>query len=110
MEDALKLIKETILNTARKYNIEIDKIILFGSRARGGYREDSDYDLLVITKQRLDRRVRDEFILEIVRALARKGIDAHPIVVSKEGYEARKKYVGAIEGFASIEGKTINGN
>ena len=42
MEDKLKFIKEVILNTAKKHNIEIDKIILFGSRARGNHREDSD--------------------------------------------------------------------
>jgi predicted nucleotidyltransferase len=29
-------------------------IILFGSRARGTYRSDSDYDLLVISEQLLD--------------------------------------------------------
>ncbi|RDD52236.1 nucleotidyltransferase domain-containing protein, partial [Nanoarchaeota archaeon NZ13-N] len=44
MEETLKLIKETILNVAKEYNVEIDKIILFGSRARGDFRENSDWD------------------------------------------------------------------
>jgi len=35
----------------KKYGIEIDKIILFGSRARGDYREDSDWDILIVTKK-----------------------------------------------------------
>ncbi len=57
MEERLKLIKEIILNVAKKYNIEVDKIILFGSRARGDYREDSDWDLLIVTKNRLNRKI-----------------------------------------------------
>jgi len=53
MENKLKLIKEIILKTAKKHNIEIDKIILFGSRARGDYREDSDWDILIVTRKKL---------------------------------------------------------
>ncbi len=56
MEEKLKLIKETILNVARKHNIEIDKIILFGSRARGDYKEDSDWDILIVTKKKLPKK------------------------------------------------------
>jgi predicted nucleotidyltransferase len=32
------------------YQDELDKIILFGSRARGDYRHDSDYDILIVLK------------------------------------------------------------
>uniref|UniRef100_A0A7C4NTJ7 Nucleotidyltransferase domain-containing protein n=1 Tax=Thermodesulfobacterium geofontis TaxID=1295609 RepID=A0A7C4NTJ7_9BACT len=31
--------------------IEIDKLILFGSRARGDYKKYSDWDLLIVTKK-----------------------------------------------------------
>ena len=37
---------EEIRTFARKYNI--DKVILFGSRARGDYRRTSDIDLAVV--------------------------------------------------------------
>ncbi len=33
-------------------------LILFGSRARGDYREDSDWDVLVITKKEADARLK----------------------------------------------------
>ncbi len=39
-EEVLRKIKEVILSTAKKHGIEIDKIILFSSRARGDYKED----------------------------------------------------------------------
>ena len=41
--DTLEQIKQLIVDTVNPV-----QIILFGSRARGDYREDSDYDLMVI--------------------------------------------------------------
>ena len=35
MEKELKIIKKVILETAKRHGIDIEKIILFGSRARG---------------------------------------------------------------------------
>ena len=57
---ALKEIKERIKN-----KFEIENIILYGSSVRGELDEESDIDLLIITKNILARRVRHE-ITEIV--------------------------------------------
>ena len=46
----LKIIKKTILKEAKKMKIKIERIILFGSRAREDYNNNSDYDILVITE------------------------------------------------------------
>lgn len=46
--EILELIKKVVLEEAGKLGIRIEKIILFGSRARGDYREDSDYDILIV--------------------------------------------------------------
>ncbi|RLG63329.1 nucleotidyltransferase domain-containing protein, partial [archaeon] len=54
-EVVLKKIKRSVLETAKENKVEIYQIILFGSRVRGDYREDSDWDILVITKEKLDR-------------------------------------------------------
>ena len=35
--------------------VDLDRIVLFGSRARGDMREDSDYDLLMVLPQIRDR-------------------------------------------------------
>ncbi len=104
MEKTLKLIKETILDIAKKYNIEIEKIILFGSRAREDYKEDSDYDILIITKEKLDWRIRKKFWIEIIRKLPYT-IDL--IITDKETFEKNSKYVGNVAYEAKIEGIII---
>lgn len=45
-----KALKEFIQNIKTKQGAKIDRIILFGSYARGDYRKESDIDVLVIWK------------------------------------------------------------
>ena len=50
-------------------------VLLFGSRARGDYKEDSDWDILVLTDSRVDnklkRNISDQlFYLELDNAIA----------------------------------------
>jgi len=104
MNKGITLIKEVILEAVRKNNVKIDKIILFGSRARGDYREDSDYDILVITKEKLDWRIRKKVWLDIIRKIPFR-IDL--IIIDRETFEERAKYVGNVLYEAKIEGKTI---
>nr|WP_307992764.1 nucleotidyltransferase domain-containing protein [uncultured Niameybacter sp.] len=46
-------------------NIEIEQIILFGSCARGNYKVTSDIDLLMITKESLERYIRGDISSEL---------------------------------------------
>lgn len=51
----------------------IERLVLFGSRARGDHRPDSDYDLLVVVPRR-DRALRDalyEAVLDVLLAHGR---------------------------------------
>ena len=48
-----------------------DKIILFGSRARGDYCEDSDYDILILKSQFKNRR---KTLNDLRISLYKKGI------------------------------------
>ncbi len=59
--------EEVFLNKIKEQVLKEDKnasVILFGSRARGDYREDSDWDILVLTSKEVDgklkRRIRDD--------------------------------------------------
>ncbi len=79
-------IKEVILEVAEKYGIKVDKIILFGSRARGDYRDDSDWDILIVSKTEVDRNTEDEFRLEVEDKLVKAGIIPEIIVTSKGNY------------------------
>ena len=53
---------EIISNIAHKYNV--DSVGMFGSRARGDYRDDSDYDIFIIGNLNLDEELALEAELE----------------------------------------------
>ncbi len=52
MESKLQDIKRTILGSAKSYGITVLAIILYGSRARGDYSFDSDYDIFTLLGNR----------------------------------------------------------
>ncbi len=104
MDETLKKIKKVILETARKYGIEVDRIILFGSRARGDYREDSDWDILVVTRGKLDNRTKISFWHEVYRKI---DLPADIIVVSRETFEKFKGDYGFVYRYALEEGITV---
>jgi predicted nucleotidyltransferase len=83
-----------------------DKIILFGSQARGDARSDSDYDILVIKKN-----IEDELVLE--RALYRNmisiGVGVDIIVKTPEGVERAKDRFVSVVKEALQEGIVIYG-
>ena len=53
--------KKIITEEVEKAGYQVDRIILFGSRVRGDYKEDSDYDLFIILKQNILERRRRQF-------------------------------------------------
>ncbi len=59
-------------------------IILFGSRARGDYREWSDYDVLIIVDKR------DREIVKAIRKMAVQILDEHDRLVGNIIYDTRE--------------------
>lgn len=55
-------LKDICIEIAQKYNI--DSIGLFGSRARGDFQEQSDYDIFIIGNIDLNTELRLEYDLE----------------------------------------------
>ncbi len=102
-----KIIKDTIVSVARREGVRVKSIILFGSRARGDYREDSDWDLLVIVSGSPDRRTIRRLQYQIFRRLAQNKVYCDVIVVSEEYYAKYRKVVGSIAYYAQLEGKPI---
>ena len=56
--------REIISNIAQKYNV--DSVGMFVSRARGDFREDSDYDIFIIGNLNLDQELALEAELEVL--------------------------------------------
>ena len=108
MENELKVIKEVIFETAKKHGVEIEKIILFGSRARGENKEDSDWDILIVTKEKLDKRAKDRFVLEVRREIVwRLDEPVDIIVTDRRKYEEYEHVYGSVIGQAANEGITV---
>jgi predicted nucleotidyltransferase len=103
IEKVVKIIKDEI--EAR--GLKVVKIILFGSRAKGNQKEDSDWDFLVIIDKDLDRNTKLDIIAKIKRELALLKIPNDIIINSIREFEERKENVGYIAYYASREGKTI---
>ncbi|BBL45244.1 nucleotidyltransferase [Nanobdella aerobiophila] len=101
----LEIIKKVIYDVANEYNIKIDKIILFGSRARGDYREDSDYDIAIIVYSIIDLK---EFISKVHREIVRKIMKPIDIIIlEKKYFDKYKNTYGDIAGILNLEGKIL---
>ena len=98
----LAQIDRMVKRIARKFRPE--KIILFGSHARGEAGPDSDVDLLVVMAfegSALDKAV------EIRGALHDDLVPVDVIVTKPEEFSWRKEVIGTIEWPAAREGKVL---
>ena len=71
-----RMLKETL------QNLNYEKIILFGSRARGDFSEESDYDILIVLQDSISIREKMESSAKLRREIAKMGIDADIIIKS----------------------------
>ncbi len=81
-----------------------ERILMFGSQARGTADEHSDVDLLVIC--RVVARKRD-MMVALDRALGGLGIARDIIVLSPEEFERDRQIPGTVARPASLEGKIL---
>lgn len=80
-----------------------EKIILFGSRARGDAGPDSDVDLLVVMQTESKR----EAAVRIGVALDAMGIPKDVLVITPDEFERRKNIVGTAAYPAHHEGRIL---
>lgn len=83
-----------------------EQVILFGSRARGDARPDSDVDLLVVMPVEGSTR---EKAIEIRVALHDIPVPKDVAVATPESFAWRKNVVGTVEWPAAHEGKVLHG-
>jgi predicted nucleotidyltransferase len=101
---AESIIKEVINETLKAYNLEAEKIILFGSRARGDYKKDSDWDILLVIKQEITQQLKDELFRSITEKLSHYLIPCDLIIKSVKGLEFYKNFYGTVTYEALKEG------
>jgi HEPN domain-containing protein/predicted nucleotidyltransferase len=81
-----------------------ERLVLFGSRARGDHHPESDYDLIVVVDTPLDRGERDRPIREALPAGAHR-VDL--IVYTPQEFEISRGDVGALAFAAEAEGVVL---
>lgn len=84
---------------------KIARVILYGSRARGEARADSDVDLLVVYRGSINRPQARRLFRDALREL-RPQADLH--VVTEEQFEAGKNVVGCLAEAAHRRGKVLH--
>jgi uncharacterized protein len=81
-----------------------ERIILFGSHARGEANADSDIDLLIVLPFKGSKRQK---MVEIAVALHDIPVSKDIVVCTPEEFAWRKDVIGTIEHPAAIEGKVL---
>ncbi len=99
---ASEIIQEMVCRIVARFHP--DRIILFGSHARGSAGPDSDVDLLVVMPVAGSKR---EQTIEIRKAIAGIGLAKDVVVATPEEVERYKNIVGTIIHPALREGKVL---
>ncbi len=102
--DILRRVRDHILAADGR---AVRRLILFGSRARGGARPDSDYDILVLVSGMTDRE-RSAFQSKLYRAVEGIGAAVEPWVMSEEEFEESKAVIGGLAYPAWKEGVVLH--
>ena len=97
-----ELISEIKKRLLSKFDIE--KIILFGSQARGTANDKSDVDLLIITKSSKNRL---KLIDKIDVSLEGLKLARDIVVLSEKEFDSDKRIPGIIARYAFKEGKML---
>jgi uncharacterized protein len=85
-----------------------EKIILFGSRARGEISEDSDYDILVVKDQiENEREITRKINYRLLRENIQQAVDV--IAASKEKWDRYQRVPGYVYKKIDAEGIPIYG-
>lgn len=96
------ILKEAVRRLVEKFHPE--KIILFGSQARGTADSRSDIDLLIISSIKEKKR---KLMVEMICALSELESAFDVIILTRDEFERDRNIPGTIGRYASKEGKIL---
>jgi predicted nucleotidyltransferase len=100
-------IKKIISQVFEEKGIKVEKIILFGSMARGDFRENSDWDLLIVVSNELDLKDKRKISKEIRIKLAEIFIPCDVLIKSASEMDYYSNFIGTTTREALKEGVEI---
>ena len=101
-----------VLGQAVLRDTSAETVILFGSRARGDYREDSDIDLLLVHPDSLDSEIRDRArnaVAAKVEALYGQRMPIDFVWFTPKEFEQLRLSINSVVAIAIEEGITMSG-
>ena len=84
-----------------------EKIILFGSYATGNHKNDSDIDLMILMKEKIDRREKLKKMYELRNLFFEQNFEVDLILNSVRHFNDYKNYFGSINYSVDKEGKVL---
>jgi len=107
MEDTIRLAKTIITEELEKAGCHVLRVIFFGSRARGDFRPDSDWDFFVIVDRDISdakhRTISSDIRLRFVQA----GFFGDVFIHSEDMVQKRKNNTGFLDYYVLKEGVEI---
>lgn len=104
MEETLAKVQKIIQEEVERAGLQVRRILLFGCRARGEARPDTDWDFYVIIAPHAPREARREIALIIRRRLSSEGLCADLCVQSESVVQERIQDPGYLTYYALQEG------
>jgi len=102
-------IKREIEDVIKSDNLTLIKSILFGSRAKGDYTEESDWDILIVLKEQTNPIERKNIWRKLYKALHKK-FPKHSFdifIKSEQEFESEKSIANTIANEAMEEGEIL---
>ncbi|GIV20989.1 MAG: nucleotidyltransferase [Armatimonadota bacterium] len=106
-EEILQRAKRIITEEVEKAGYRVVKVVLFGSRARGEARADSDWDFLVVVDRDLEFSQKEDLASDICWRLATQGIYADVFVLSSAVVQEQRDNTGYLVYYALKEGAEV---
>ncbi len=104
------MVSDEVLNEVKQRLVDgfhPEKIILFGSQARGTADDRSDVDILVVSRFEGERR---EVMLEMDRALGELDYAFDVLISTPEEFEVDRLIPGTVSRYADKEGRVLYGS
>ena len=107
LDKNVEIAKKIITEEVEKAGYQVERIILFGSRARGDYKEGSDWDFFAVVNKNIFKEDMKIILRDIRRRMTINNISNDIIVKSKDTYNNQKNDTGFLSYYVNKDGLNI---